>query len=54
LRADTQILGQFENFFLQSKIKAPVSGKSSRYFVEASLTVFKFNSAEEPPMTMAR
>ena len=32
----------------------PCVGSVSRYFVEASFTVFIVNSAEVPPMTMAR
>jgi hypothetical protein len=32
----------------------PVVGRPSRYFAEASLTVFRSISAEVPPMTMAR
>jgi hypothetical protein len=33
---------------------SPVCGRSSRYFVDAYLTVFRVYSADVPPITMAR
>ncbi len=35
-------------------LASPVVGSESKYFVEASLAVFAVNSADVPPITIAR
>jgi hypothetical protein len=60
LRADAERLRQLVDLLSISRSRKawpegdPCVGSASRYFVEASLTVLRFCSAEVPPMTMAR
>ncbi|MEY3455709.1 MAG: hypothetical protein RLZZ92_829 [Actinomycetota bacterium] len=59
LCSDAKFLGK-TSFSNSRSLKArpvlafPVVGSESRYLVEANFAVFAVNSAEVPPMTMAR
>jgi hypothetical protein len=60
LGADAELAGQLEDLLLQLGVAEAVAGHGpfgrqvSRYFADAYLAVLSANSAEVPPMTMAR